>query len=123
MPLDYTEPHTPVYARDPASKSVLLQGAIEGHVLVKNVNNALPLKKPKLLSVFGYDAAAPPAMDVNGFPWIFGAESELITLPFITDGTPPQIAFNGTLISGGKLTAVPCLCFDVRGVAADAVWL
>lgn len=53
------EPHEFVDARDPASKDTWLEAAIEGHVLVKNENNALPLQKPKVLSIFGYDAPAP----------------------------------------------------------------
>jgi beta-glucosidase len=64
MPIDFTSPHTAVYARDPASKEFLLDGALEGHVLVKNVNKSLPLNKPKVLSIFGYDARAPSALDV-----------------------------------------------------------
>jgi beta-glucosidase len=56
MPPDLLQPHTYVDAKDPASKSSLLQQAIEGHVLVKNKNNALPLGKPQILSIFGYDA-------------------------------------------------------------------
>lgn len=51
IPLSLTAPHEFVNARDPASDSIILQGAIEGHVLVKNVNNALPLSKPKVLSL------------------------------------------------------------------------
>ncbi|KAJ5595657.1 hypothetical protein N7450_002115 [Penicillium hetheringtonii] len=39
--------------------------AVEGHVLVKNTNNALPLKSPKLISVFGYDAAPPDFLEVS----------------------------------------------------------
>lgn len=58
MPADLLTSHEIVDARDPASDNALLQGAIEGHVLVKNVNNALPLQKPKLMSLFGYDAVA-----------------------------------------------------------------
>ena len=77
MPKDFTVTQTPIYARDPASKPVLLQSALEGHVLVKNTNNVLPLKKPKLISIYGYDAVAPPAVNVpgpgSGFsPWVFG---------------------------------------------------
>jgi beta-glucosidase len=110
MPLDYTAPHTPIYARDPASQPILLDGAIEGHVLVKNVNKTLPLKSPKLLSIFGYDAVAPPALDI-GSPsnplsvFAFGYEPELTDyVPFVSTGPSPAIAPNGTLISGGKLS-------------------
>ena len=107
MPLDYTAPHTPVYARDPASKPILLDGAIEGHVLVKNINGSLPLKAPKLLSIFGYDAVAPPGVNIVGpssflAPFTLGYESQLDYNGFITPGPSPAFAPNGTLISGGK---------------------
>jgi beta-glucosidase len=48
-----------VKAMNPASKTVLFDGAVEGHVLVKNVDGFLPLKSPKFLSVYGYDAKTP----------------------------------------------------------------
>ncbi|KUJ23645.1 putative beta-glucosidase M [Mollisia scopiformis] len=106
MALDYSTPHTPIYARDPSSQTVLLNGALEGHVLVKNTNSALPLKSPKLLSIFGYDAVAPNKMDVPSpsdviATWTFGFESLLTYVPFISTTAPPQIAINGTIISGG----------------------
>jgi beta-glucosidase len=66
MPGDLLAPHELVDARDPESDKVILQGAIEGHVLVKNTDNALPLQKPKILSVFGYDAAAPASNTPTG---------------------------------------------------------
>jgi beta-glucosidase len=66
LPADLLAPHELVDARDPESDKVLLQGAIEGHVLVKNTDNALPLQKPKILSVFGYDAAAPASNTPTG---------------------------------------------------------
>ncbi|KAF8854339.1 putative beta-glucosidase M [Acephala macrosclerotiorum] len=105
MPLNYYTPHKPVYARDPSSQTILLNGALEGHVLVKNVNNALPLKSPKLLSIFGYDAVAPQKFDVGAptdiiSPWSFGSES-LDYVPFISSVPAPQIAINGTIVSGG----------------------
>ncbi|KAL1311900.1 hypothetical protein AAFC00_001971 [Neodothiora populina] len=61
-----------------------------GHVLVKNSNNTLPLKKPKFLSIYGYDAKLPDAPWTTstrfggGFDVNFGWET-----------------FNGTLITGG----------------------
>jgi beta-glucosidase len=58
LPADLLQPHQYVDAKDPSSKPSLLQQAIEGHVLVKNTNKALPLSKPSLMSVFGYDATA-----------------------------------------------------------------
>lgn len=109
MPIDFTVPQTPINARDPASKPILLQGAIEGHVLVKNTKNALPLKKPKLLSIYGYDAVAPPAVNVPGpgstfNPWVFGSTPQLLQGSFT--GNPIRsipTAPNGTLFTGGKL--------------------
>jgi beta-glucosidase len=107
MPSIFYTPHPPVYARDPSSKQFLIDGALEGHVLVKNVNSALPLKKPKLLSVYGYDAPSPLEMNVGGpndfigETWVYGYESVLDYIPFISGTPPPQIAFNGTIISGG----------------------
>lgn len=58
LPADITLPHKYVDARDPAAKASLLQQAIEGHVLVKNTRDALPLRAPKMLSIFGYDATS-----------------------------------------------------------------
>lgn len=59
FPTSLVAPHEFVDARDPASKDTWLEAAIEGHVLVKNTDNALPLQKPKVLSLFGYDGPAP----------------------------------------------------------------
>jgi beta-glucosidase len=109
MPIDILVSHKAVNARNPSSKQVILDAAIEGHVLVKNVNSALPLKSPKLLSLFGYDAKAPdqnnPAAGLGS--WILGFESGNINeaIPGFL-GTPQvipisQIAINGTIISGG----------------------
>ena len=108
MPLDYTAPHTPINARDPASKSVLLDGALEGHVLVKNSNNSLPLRSPKLLSVFGYDAVSPRGMDIASptdylAAFTYGYESQLDYNALISGGSSPAFAPNGTLFVGGKL--------------------
>jgi beta-glucosidase len=108
MPRDYLAPHAPIYARDPASKQFLLDGALEGHVLVKNVNDALPLNSPKLLSLFGYDAVAPPGMDIaapDNFLSVFtyGYEAMLTGYDGFLSSPSPVIAPNGTLIVGGKL--------------------
>lgn len=59
MPVQLAQPHPLIDARVPASKPTILEGAVEGHVLVKNTKNALPLKEPKLLSLFGFDAQVP----------------------------------------------------------------
>jgi beta-glucosidase len=107
MPLNYYTPHKTINARDPASKPILMKGAMEGHVLVKNVKNALPLKKPKMISIFGYDAAAPPANNVPSASqsfgaWSLGTESLLNYAVFFSTDPVPQIAINGTIISGGE---------------------
>lgn len=125
LPADLNAPHEIVDARDPASEDVLLQSAIEGHVLVKNTNNALPLKKPKMMSVFGYDAVAPSRNTPTGGrfnKWGFGMENTLTVpgLGFFNDtylgrlflsnepwnAPVPGVAYNGTLITGGGSGAV-----------------
>ncbi|KAJ9134140.1 Glycoside hydrolase superfamily [Pleurostoma richardsiae] len=115
MPADLGLPHTAVDARNPEGKPVLYAGAVEGHVLVKNTNNALPLKSSdmKLISLFGYSAHAP---NRNNFErasgsllftsWGVGVQSANITevnLGWFGDLniTYSRTAVNGTLISGG----------------------
>lgn len=51
----YTEQHPIVDVRGNNAALIREIGAA-GHILVKNVNNTLPLKKPRYLSVYGYDA-------------------------------------------------------------------
>ncbi|KAF2769308.1 putative beta-glucosidase [Teratosphaeria nubilosa] len=102
--------HNYTDVKDPASKSSILQQAIEGHVLVKNTNNALPLDKPKAISIFGYDAISQPVFNPGGeFPKAFQQSWEAIylgptQLHDIGDNSPlenpPQVQ-NGTLIVGG----------------------
>ncbi|KAF3018171.1 hypothetical protein E8E14_010932 [Neopestalotiopsis sp. 37M] len=116
MPADLTKPHTIVDARNSSFKQTLLDGAIEGHVLVKNTNSALPLKKPRLLSVYGYSARNPDQWNYNATggvsAWMFGGESAFlgryISGAFDLDslGDIPQIAPDGTIISGGGSGAV-----------------
>ena len=110
MPIDLIAVHEITVGKSPSSKPILLQSAIEGHVLVKNVNNTLPLKSPQLLSLFGYDGKAPDQNDVSSgtwVPWTLGFESANILeaeggflgeAPIIPAS---QIAINGTIISGG----------------------
>ncbi|KAF2965351.1 hypothetical protein GQX73_g8230 [Xylaria multiplex] len=108
---DLTKPHRIVDARNISSQRILLDGAIEGHVLLKNSKNALPLSKPRMLSIFGYSARSPDQWNYksNGgvAAWTFGGESAYMgrdtNLGFagIVDANFTQIAPNGTLFSGG----------------------
>lgn len=120
IPYDLSQPHQIVDARNPRSKSVIFQGAVEGHVLVKNVANTLPLRAPKFLSLFGYDAVAP---EVNTFQtrnyqhWPLALENTLVfpngsawtddtmhwveTSSFPAESHGPGVALNGTVITGG----------------------
>lgn len=120
IPVSLLEPHKLVDARDPKSKKVILQSAIEGHVLVKNTEGALPLKKPRFLSLFGYDAlpaSLNTADDSSLGGWAMGLQNAL-TYPngssvnnntekymFLSSTDPtfrgPGVAFNGTLFTGG----------------------
>lgn len=95
-------PHQIVDARSPESVPVRLDGAVAGHVLVKNTNNALPLDKPLWLSIYGYDAALPPSKDVD-FAFSFGTESVAGQGLIGPVGLPvyPPTAIGGTIISGG----------------------
>ncbi|KAI1501946.1 glycoside hydrolase family 3 protein [Biscogniauxia marginata] len=113
---DLTKQHRIVDARNVSSQKVLLDGAIEGHVLLKNINNALPLNKPKMLSVFGYSVRSPDQWNYksNGgiAAWTFGGESSYLgrdtDAGFAGEISPDfsQIAPNGTLFSGGGSGAV-----------------
>jgi len=109
MPIDLTKAHQIVDARNISSRSTLFDGALEGHVLVKNIRNALPLSKPKMLSIFGYSAKNPDINTPTGglAPWNFGTQSfnhsEFMGGFFGTadsEGSTP-IAKYGTLYSGG----------------------
>ncbi|ETS73995.1 hypothetical protein PFICI_13861 [Pestalotiopsis fici W106-1] len=93
FPADHTLPHVSIDARDPAYDDVLLQGAVEGHVLVKNIGNALPLKKPKMLGIYGYSARSRPYFQPND---VLGP---LLTDDHALDGV--VIDVNGTIYSGG----------------------
>ncbi|GIZ49708.1 hypothetical protein CKM354_001273500 [Cercospora kikuchii] len=107
MPDDILKPHKYVDAKDPAAKSSLLRQAIEGHVLVKNVNNSLPLIKPRTLSVFGYDAIAQSHFNPGTGDWTQNREAIDLSQPQeqqIMRNQPMSDApskFMGTLIVGG----------------------
>lgn len=108
MPVNLSLPHEIVDGRDPQDGTILFQGAVEGHVLVKNINNALPLQKPKTLSIVGYSAKAPDQNMPGGAgfsAWTLGYEpfaTVNITAIFSGEaGAQPQIASGGTLLLGG----------------------
>lgn len=93
MPYDLSTTHERVIATSPSNKDVLVQGAIESHVLLKNTNGALPLRSPKLISLFGYSAKSFSSYTTGAKDWNGGGESAA--------ETHMQIAPYGTLISGG----------------------
>lgn len=107
MPADILEPHDYVDAKDPAAKDSLLRQAIEGHVLVKNVNGTLPLNKPKTLSIFGYDAIPQSHFNPGTGDWTQNREAISLQQPQEQQimrnqpvtGAPSK--FMGTLIVGG----------------------
>ncbi|KAJ5808438.1 hypothetical protein N7474_009707 [Penicillium riverlandense] len=112
MPYNISLPHKIVNALTTGAKPVLFEGAVEGHVLVKNKNNALPFRSPKLISVFGYDAKAPPqympnGQSILGNPWEVGYEpvvyqgSWVFASGAINEPYDYQVAYNGTLTVGG----------------------
>jgi beta-glucosidase len=103
--------------------ATLFQSTVKGHVLVKNVNNALPLNKPSSLSLFGYNAMGGLNLSTaNLFTFDLGFENT----PNYTDGVPfgnigvalfmakmmpagatsPEVALGGTMLSGGGSGAV-----------------
>lgn len=108
MPKNIIEPHKIVDARDPAARKTLYDGAVEGHVLVKNTKDTLPLGKPQLISAFGYSANTPaffaPGRDLKLFQWQLGAETisteEVIAGALGTPGNASSIGINGTLFGG-----------------------
>ena len=107
MARDLLTPHTYVDAKDPASKSSLLEQAIEGHVLVKNSNNALPLSNLSVISVFGYDAIVQMSYDpgFSTFPQNWEAinlqQTQSQEIGSNTAVTNAPETMMGTLIVGG----------------------
>lgn len=109
LPKDLTQPHTIVDARNSSGNPILLAGAVEGHVLVKNTNHALPLKKPRFLNLYGYSAKSPDQMNYatgTYASWIRGLESanaSELEAAYLGNPSPhPQgIAPNGTIYAGG----------------------
>ncbi|KAK8062699.1 beta-glucosidase M [Apiospora hydei] len=106
MPPNLAAPHERIIGRSASGKPLLLQGAIESHVLLKNTNNALPLKEPKQLSIFGYSARGFDRYTPSSPSWNDGGEAlgpgdQIRNGPGFNDVIHSQIASNGTLLSGG----------------------
>ncbi|KAI0473279.1 glycosyl hydrolase family 3 N terminal domain-containing protein [Xylariaceae sp. FL0804] len=132
MPPDLTRPHAVVDARNASAEArqVLFDGAVEGHVLLKNTNSGngngsngssssalgLPLRQPRMLSVFGYSARSPDQWNYAAgggvAAWTFGGESDYLgrdtSAGFAGEIDPDfsRIAPNGTLFGGGGSGAV-----------------
>ncbi|KUI55892.1 putative beta-glucosidase M [Cytospora mali] len=99
IPADLSQPHTKVVGWNASFRDTLYQGALEGHVLVKN-DGALPLKSPQLISIFGYSAKAPEVYDYGVEAWNFGYFS-IPPSDYIFFKSGSSIARNGTIVSGG----------------------
>ncbi|KAM0257113.1 hypothetical protein ACHAQJ_004577 [Trichoderma viride] len=102
-----TQPHEQIDARDHASQPVILEGAIAGHVLVKNLNATLPFKhKLTMISVFGYDATIPRTKNTDlvfQHGYTSSPEMEQAVLGF--EAHFDQAAKGGTIVSGGRAGA------------------
>ncbi|WQF79039.1 Putative glycoside hydrolase, family 3, glycoside hydrolase family 3 domain, immunoglobulin [Colletotrichum destructivum] len=113
LPVDVSSPHKVVSSITQEQRNTVFQGAVEGIVLVKNVNESLPLRKPAVLSLFGYDAHAPTkntpeglnTKHTLGFQSVNVTDEEMQGL-FIGFGEFPGAARLGTLVSGGGSASV-----------------
>ncbi|KAJ6786079.1 hypothetical protein PWT90_09852 [Aphanocladium album] len=104
MPGNLTVPHRIIEGRDPADLPVILQGAIESHVLVKNEKSTLPLQSPKKVSIFGYSASTPPkwtAQDDTDGTWRFG-----LAPVFEEDPATSPTGGRGTMFGAGGSGAI-----------------
>ncbi|KAI8966260.1 glycoside hydrolase family 3 protein [Daldinia sp. FL1419] len=101
-----TLPHEQVDARTPESKPIILEGAIAGHVLVKN-DGALPFRKnPTMLSVYGYDATVPDTKNTDTlFQLGYTSSSEMAQAVLGTVNHFDQAAKGGTIVTGGRAAA------------------
>ncbi|KAF7558833.1 hypothetical protein G7046_g5332 [Stylonectria norvegica] len=102
-----TEPHELVDARVPESRPVIIEGAIAGHVLVKNINQALPLKHNlTMISVFGYDAMPPSEKNTDSlFQLGYTSSPEMDQAVLGTENHFDQAAKGGTIVTGGRAGA------------------
>ncbi|KAF4956533.1 hypothetical protein FSARC_11535 [Fusarium sarcochroum] len=100
-------PHEQVEARIPESRPTLLEGAIAGHVLVKNENDTLPFRKnPKMISVFGYDATVADTKNTGKlFELGYASSPEMGQAVLGTEEHFDQAAKGGTIVSGGRAAA------------------
>ncbi|KAK8087621.1 beta-glucosidase [Apiospora hydei] len=100
-------PHEQVDARDPQSRPVVLEGAVAGHVLLKNERNALPFKEnPAMLSVFGYDATVPKTKNTDTlFNLGYTSSPEMAQAVLGTEQHFDQAARGGTIATGGRAGA------------------
>lgn len=110
-------PHEQVDARVPESKPTILKGAIAGHVLVKNFNDALPFREPpKMISVFGYDATGPRTKNTDKlFQLGYTSSPQMGQAVLGKEEHFDQAAKGGTIVSGGRAAAnSPPYIYDVR---------
>lgn len=113
---NFTKPHKAVDARIPQSKPIIMEGAVAGHVLVKNVNKTLPFKgKQRMLSVYGYDATIPRTKNVDTlFQLGYGSSPEMVKAVLGTEQHFDQAARGGTIFTGGRAAAnSPSYIIDV----------
>jgi beta-glucosidase len=104
---NFSEPHDLVDARSTDSKPIIMEGAITGHVLLKNENKTLPFKgKQKMLSVFGYDATIPKTKSIDKlFELGYMSSPEMGQAVLGTEEHFDQAARGGTIVSGGRAAA------------------
>ncbi|PHH63525.1 hypothetical protein CDD82_1888 [Ophiocordyceps australis] len=111
-----TQPHPIIDARDPSSRPILFQDAVQGHVLVKNTKSTLPLNSPRLISLFGYSAKSPdlfgPSFGSEADGWASGTEpinyDEFFQNTWLMskNHTRSVIGINGTMIGAAGSAAV-----------------
>ncbi|POR33362.1 Beta-glucosidase cel3A [Tolypocladium paradoxum] len=126
-----TQPHDAIDARLPGSKPVLLEGAVAGHVLVKNARRALPLAaRPAMLSVFGYDASVPPTKNTDAlFQLGYTSSRDMGQAVLGTERHFDQAARGGTIVVGGRAgaNAPPYISDPLSAIqqraAVDGTWV
>lgn len=124
-------PHEQIDARDPASRPIIMEGAIAGHVLVKNENQTLPFKKPPvMLSVFGYDATVPATKNSDSlFSLGYTSSPEMGQAVLGDEHHFDQAARGGTIVTGGRAGAngpgyiIDPLSALQHRAAADGTWV